>query len=201
MLERRARIHLFISPILVLFAAGATALEPPTAEQLERYRNDGTLAARAEAARAYANHEMSPQLAARWARGVATKALPGEPKVLPSDGAPAVLVLLIAFSDMPAYTDPAVVDERVFGDGEASAFPYESLTNFYRRSSYGQLEIIGSTLGWYTTSYPRADVEETYIGRQALIKEVITHYDDEGHDFYADVRAAASMPVTLGTRR
>jgi M6 family metalloprotease-like protein len=167
---------------LVVSALTVAALEPPTEEQLERYRLDGTLEARTAAAREFGNHRMSPQLSARIG-GATTKALPTEPKVLPADGAPAVLTLLIAFEDMPGYTDAEVVDDRIFGDGEPNAFPLESLTNFYRRASYGLLEITGSTLGWYTTPYPRADVVETYVGRQSLIKEVITHYDDEGHDF------------------
>jgi M6 family metalloprotease-like protein len=170
--------------ILLLAATTALALEPPTAEQLERYRQDGTLAARADAARSFGNHRMAPQLAARFgSHATALKALPDEPMGLPSDGSPRVLTLLIAFEDMPGFTDPALVDDRLYGDGESSAYPYESMTNFYRRSSYGLLEIAGSTLGWYTTPYPRSDVNESYLGRQALIKEVFTYYDTEGHDF------------------
>ena len=170
--------------ILLLAATTALALEPPTAEQLERYRQDGTLASRTDAARSFGNHRMAPQLAARFGNHTATlKALPDAPTVLPSDGSPRVLTLLIAFSDMPGFTDSAVVDDRLYGDGEPESFPYESLTSFYRRSSYGQLEIAGSTLGWYTTPYPRSDVNESYLGRQALIKEVFTYYDTEGHDF------------------
>ena len=178
-----ARIRLLSTSTLILASTAVVAMEPPTAEQLERYRRDGSLAARAEAARSYGNHRMAPALAARLGSQAAIKALPDAPTVLPSDGSPRVLTLLIAFSDMLGVTDPVVVDERLYGDGEADAFPYESMTNFYRRASYGQLEITGSTLGWYTTPYPRSEVVESYIGRQTLIKEVFTHYDTEGHDF------------------
>ena len=175
--------RLTIASILVLVASPVFAMEPPTADQLERYRQDGTLAARADAARSFGNHRMAPALAARLGSQAALKALPDAPTVLPSDGSPRVLTLLIAFSDMLGVTDSTVVDDRIFGDGEVSTYPYESLTNFYRRASYGQLEITGSTLGWYTTAYPRAEVAESYTGRQALIKEVFTHFDTEGHDF------------------
>jgi len=177
------KIHLATAATLILAAAAGFAMEPPTADQLERYRQDGTLAARADAARSFGNHRMAPALAARLGSQAALKALPDAPSVLPSDGSPKVLTLLIAFSDMLGVTDSAVVDERIFGDGETSGYPYESLTNFYRRASYGQLEITGSTLGWYTTAYPRSEVVESYTGRQALIKEVFTHFDTEGHDF------------------
>ncbi len=177
------RSHLIVPALLILATTSTYAMEPPTAEQLERYRQDGTLSARADAARAYGNHRMAPQLAARFGSQAAIKALPDAPTVLPSDGSPRVLTLLIAFEDMLGFTDPVVVDDRLYGDGEPGSFPTESMTNFYRRASYGQLEITGSTLGWYTTPYPRSGVEESYTGRQALIKEVFTHYDTEGHDF------------------
>ena len=178
------KTRLTTTTVLFLAATTVLALEPPTAEQIENYRQDGTLAARADAARSFGNHRVAPQLAARFgAQATVLKALPDAPSVLPSDGSPRVLTLLIAFEDMPGFTDPAIVHDRIYGDGEAEAFPYESMTNFYRRSSYGQLEIAGSTLGWYTTPYQRSEVVESYIGRQALIKEVITHHDTEGHDF------------------
>lgn len=183
MLNHTRIARVFVVIVVLSFAGAAGALEPPTAEQLERYRNDGTLQSRIEAARAFGNHRMAPQLAARVVPGARSKALPDGPKVLPAEGAPSVLTLLVSFSDMPGVTDPAVVEDRVFGDGEPGAFPYESLTEFYRRASYDALEITGSVLGWYTTSYPREEVVETYAGRQNLIKEVINYYDDEGHDF------------------
>lgn len=166
MIRNLARARLSTAALVVLAATTAAALEPPTAEQIERYRRDGTLAARADTARAFDNHRMAPQLAARIGSGpTALKALPATPSLLPSDGSPRVLTLLIAFSDMPGHTDPEVVNDRIFGDGEPAAYPYESLTNFYRRSSYGRLEIAGSTLGWYTTPYPRSEVAESYLGR------------------------------------
>jgi M6 family metalloprotease-like protein len=176
--------RLSAASLLLLAATTGSALEPPTAAQLERYRRDGSLAARIEAAADLGNHRLAPQLAARPAPGVVgVKALPGAAGLLPSDGSPRVLTLLIAFDDMPGFTDPTVVDDRLYGDGEPNGFPYESMTAFYRRSSFGLLEISGSALGWYTTPYPRADVEESYLGRQALIKEAINHFDAEGHDF------------------
>lgn len=168
---------------VVSAAITSYALEPPRPEQLERYRLDGTLAERVEAARAFGNHRLSPHLAARFGRTVDAKATADAPKVLPAEGAPRMLTLLIAFSDMPGFTDAAVVEDRILGDGEPTDFPVESLTAFYRRASYERLEITGSVLGWYTTDYPRSQVTESYLGRQALIKEVMNHYDAEGHDF------------------
>ncbi len=181
----RLSATLVLTTGLVVFGPSpVSALEPPTPEQLARYRSDGTLPDRVAAARGFGNHRMAPQLAARLRAGAASaKALPDAPGVLPASGAPEVLTLLVAFADMPGVTDPAVVEDRIFGDGEPTGFPYESLTEFYRRSSYGQLEISGSVLGWYTTPYPRESVNESYIGRQSLIKEVIAHFDGEGHDF------------------
>jgi M6 family metalloprotease-like protein len=165
---------------VVLACAGTSrALEPPTREQVERYRRDGSLAWRSAAAREIGNHRVAPQLAARMAGAKATAAGWG----LPSEGTPKVLALLIAFSDYPGSTDPTNVNAKLFGDGDPMLFPYESLRNFYRRASYHLLDIGGNTLGWYTAPYPRSAVPETTAGREALIREAISSFDAAGHDF------------------
>jgi len=166
-----------------LAAGAATALEPPTAEQLERYRRDGSLERRAAAAATWGNHLVAPALAARLAPDAGRKALPDLPGVLPSTGNRLTFALLISFADQPGFTDPAVVDDALFGAGDPAGFPYESLRGFYLRSSYGLLDLDGATLGWYQAPYPRDQVEETTAGREALIVEAIRHFDDAGHDF------------------
>ncbi|HVP90367.1 MAG TPA: M6 family metalloprotease domain-containing protein [Terriglobales bacterium] len=185
--------------LLVAFSA-AFALEPPTKEQLERYRRDGTMAARAAQARSYGNHRFAPRLvsrlkerlapasARRTAKGLKAEAEdrvaapPAAWAGLPTKGTVKVLALLIAFSDYPPTTPAATFASRLFGDGQGSP-PFDSLRNYYRRSSYSQLEIQGNVLGWYTTSYARSSVTETDAGRQSLIEEALTYYNQQGHDF------------------
>jgi M6 family metalloprotease-like protein len=94
-----------------------------------------------------------------------------------------VFALLIEFSDHRGRFDASHIDQGLFGDGHSSRYPYESLRDFYRRSSYGLLDIRGSTLGWYRTPYARSAVEETTGGREALIFEAISHFNRQGHDF------------------
>lgn len=166
-----------------LVAAVATALEPPTPEQLDRYRRDGSLERRATAAAAWGNHRVHPELAARITTGAGVKAAPDLPGVLPSTGTRYAFALLISFADQPGFTDPAVVDDQLFGAGDPAEFPYESLRGFYLRSSYGLLDLDGATLGWYQAPYTRDQVQETTVGREALIVEAIRHFDDGGHDF------------------
>ena len=166
--------------VAVLACAGTVrALEPPTPEQLARYRQDGSLASRAEAARDLGNHRMAPHLAARLSSTKTAAAGWG----LPAEGTPRVLALLIAFSDYPGSTDSTTVNAKLFGDGDPMAYPYESLRNFYRRASYNLLDIGGNTLGWYTAPYPRSAVAQTTEGREGLIREAITSFDAAGHDF------------------
>ncbi len=62
-------------------------------------------------------------------------------------------------------------------------YPYESLRNYYLRSSYNQLDIQGSVLGWYTTAYPWDSLPETTQGRESVIKEALNYYNSQGHDF------------------
>jgi len=93
-----------------------------------------------------------------------------------------MLALLISFSDYPGTTAPATFESRLFGSG-AGGPPFDSLKNFYERSSYGQLSITGDVLGWYQAPYARSTVAETDAGRQNLIKEALNYYEAQGHDF------------------
>jgi len=66
---------------------------------------------------------------------------------LPSTGTVKVLTLLISFSDYPESNTQASIHSKLFGDGDAADYPYESLKKYYNRSSYGQLSVEGNTLG------------------------------------------------------
>ena len=186
---------------LALFAAGlapAGALEPPTKEQLLRYRLDGTLARRAAQAREYGNHKIPQRLQDRFRTKLVRMGLLGGATVrspyarllappqawegMPTSGTVRVLALLISFNDYPGVTDPSYFASRLFGDGVGGP-PYDSLRNFYRRSSYDRLEIVGDVLGWYQAPYARSTVTETGTGRMNLIKEALDHYEALGHDF------------------
>ena len=163
----------------------AVALEPPTREQIERYRRDGTLADRVAAAYRIGNHRVAPHLVRSFGErfGVASAKSEAMESSLPATGSPNVFALLIEFSDHRSRFDSSHINRGLFGDGHSSRYPYESLREFYLRSSYGLLEIRGTTLGWYRTPYARSAVEETTGGREALIFEAISHFDRQGHDF------------------
>lgn len=185
---------------LLVIPVGMAALEPPAKGELKRLAQEGKLAESRRFARELGNHQASPQVAARFQykyrrlllekRGLSPREIdevlapPPAWRGMPTTGTVKVLVLLIEFSDMAhiAADTQAVVNSRVFGDGTGGA-PKESLRNFYRRSSYDQLEITGNVLGWYPAPTARGDVTQTTAGRQALIKEALSHYDGLGHDF------------------
>jgi len=186
--------------ILLMAFSLAFALEPPTREQIERYRLDGTLATRIAQAKSFGNYKMAPRLvsglrekmramamerAGMRTRPRATDRIMAPPPGwtgMPTRGTVKVLALLIAFNDYPAVTPAATFASRLFGDGQGGP-PFDSLRNYYRRSSYNQLEIQGDVLGWYTAPYARSTVMETDTGRQNLIKEALTYFDQQGHDF------------------
>jgi len=187
----------------------ALALEPPTREQIARYRLDGTLPARVARARAIGNHRLPPRSAARLkanldrltgrrpapsttahvpaplrirSSSASVLAPPSAWEGMPTTGTVKILVLLLAFSDYAGATDKAVLESRLFGSGTGVP-PYDSLANFYDRSSYGQLAITGNVLGWYQTSYARSTINATDSGRENVIKEALNYYDAQGHDF------------------
>jgi len=171
--------------LLLTYHQLALALEPPTREQIEKYRRNGTLADRVAAAYRIGNHRVAPHLVRSFGErfGVAAAKSEAMPSSLPATGSPNMFALLIEFSDHRGRFDASHIDQGLFGDGHSSRYPYESLRDFYRRSSYGLLDIRGSTLGWYRTPYTRSAVEQTAGGREALIFEAVSHFDRQGHDF------------------
>src|SRR5690606_10499646 len=58
---------------------------------------------------------------------------------LPSTGTVRVPVILVDFADAPHLSGQTAseVQSRMFGAGDPSMYPVESLRNFYQRSSYG----------------------------------------------------------------
>jgi M6 family metalloprotease-like protein len=188
--------------LTVSFFAGSIAfgLEKPTPEQLRQYRADGTWAQRLADARSFGNHLADTDLIERMkyntqrqiliSEGVSPESIdeilapPPAWRGMPTKGDVKVLILLIAFADMaPIAADTqTAVESKIFGSG-SGGYPYESLTNYYQRSSYNQLELEGDVLGWYTTEYPRSSVVQTTTGRENLIKEALTYYDSQGIDF------------------
>ena len=190
--------RLLIAFCLVCFAP-LWALEPPTKADLKKYELEGSLDSRLTSALALGNHLVSPELVRgmkyRFARerllaagkkqGGIDRILglpPGTTGTMPSKGTVRILALLVSFPDYPAGQSADSIASKLFGDGEGE-WPYESLRNFYRRSSYNQLEIKGNVLGWYTPSYTRASMAQTTTARENLIKEALKYYDDKGHDF------------------
>jgi len=192
-----AAVQRFLGPLLlvVLAVPSVQALEKPSRSEIARYRLDGSLGARLQRAYELGNHKADPDLVAdaayrlqleQWRQGqiLEPPAPPPARKGMPTTGTVKILALLIAFSDYaPAAANTNVsIDGKLFGSGTGVA-PYESLRNYYRRASFSQLEIGGSTLGWYTTTYPRSSVPQTTAGREALIKEALNSFDAAGHDF------------------
>jgi len=184
--------------ILVLWGKLGIALEPPSLGELEKYREDGSLSARIEYAMGLGNHRISTDLFARFtynlnrffleSQGVKPKEIdailapPPAWQGMPTKGTVKVLALLIAFSDYAPSNTAESIRSKLFGDGVDSP-PYDSLRNYYRRSSYNQLEIQGNVLGWYTTAYSRSSVSQTTAGRENLIKQALNYYNSIGHDF------------------
>jgi len=181
----RCRLAGAVALLVVTWAVIPTssALEPPTREQIERYRRDGKLAERAVAAREFDNHRVAPELAHRLVERAESVKNIEMSKVLPATGNRRVFALLIDFVDHRGQNARLNFDRRLFGSGPATERPYESLREYYRRSSYGQLDIDGKTFAWYTYPHPRDRVEETTAGREGVIRRAIEHFDRQGHDF------------------
>ncbi|NPV84276.1 MAG: M6 family metalloprotease domain-containing protein, partial [Candidatus Aminicenantes bacterium] len=197
----RNRVFFLLLIIILLVTAGLRALEPPTREQIQKYKQDGTYAARVAAAREIGNHRMDPDVVAQLnyrvkrlaleAQGLSPQEIdrllapPPSWRGMPTKGQVKVLAILVAFQDYAPITSADFIAQKLFGSEDMydPSYPYETMRAYYSRASYNQLDIQGNVLGWYTTAYNRSQVEETIPGRQALIKEVLNYYDAQGHDF------------------
>ncbi len=198
-------IRFCLALLLVLgITTASLALEPPTAEQIEQYKKDGTWEERQKVAFAIGNHKMAPELVERTnyklrrlslqAQGKSDEEIaqlgPAPPPAwqgMPTKGNVKMFVLLIEFNDYPHLTadSQSVVHSQIFGPENTGNpnYPYESLNAYYNRSSYGLLNLGGgSTLGWYNAGN-RSDVVETGAGRETIIKNAINYFDAVGHDF------------------
>jgi M6 family metalloprotease-like protein len=180
-----AVLHRWLAPLVLVVVAvpGVRGMERPSPGEIDRYRRDGSLAARLKRAHELGNDRVKPGLAAAaayrlrrelWRQG-RVSGLPAPPtgwQGMPTKGNVKVFALLISFSDYGPTNTPASIAGKLFGNG-TDAPPYESVRNYYRRSSYNQLEIGGTTLGWYRTAYPRSSVTSP----ESLIKEALSSFD------------------------
>lgn len=185
--------------IILLNLSLAWAMEKPTKSQLQSYANDGSLNSRVRNALAFGNHVVAPDLVRGFCAQIERIRLIQAGRtdaeidqdlgaasiarnVLQSKGTVKVFALLISFPDYPASQSSETIASKLFGEGDAG-WPYESLRNYYRRSSYNTLDIEGNVLGWYTAPYARADMPQTPEARENLIKEALLYYHMQGHDF------------------
>jgi M6 family metalloprotease-like protein len=201
-------------------AEAAWAVEPPGPRGFGR---PATLPQRLHRARSFGNDRVKPgrlrdlQLRMRSASGADTLSsvspvgVPHSDEYMPSVGTVRMLTLLIDFSDEPANATNtnALVTDELFDASHADTrpgYPYDSLSNYYYRSSHGKLTIQGDVLGWYRSQKSRAQVDASYLpgneaseatAREQLIEEALDYYDasvdysqyDNNHDGTIDYLA------------
>ncbi len=186
------------------------AMEPFSEKELENLLESGELESRLDFAEEIGNHQMDSFLLRKAILEQQVKVLQsqGVPQAeinrmlpelappprwqgMPTTGNVNILAVLVEFQDYSSTSSRNEIHNKLFGNGDPSESPYESLAKYYERSSYGKLNLSGgSTLGWYKTSYNRSEVTrenasdgEQLRDRENLIKEILSHYDNQGHDF------------------
>jgi len=179
------------------------ATEPPNREQIKAFERAGELKSRADYVRKLGNHRVDGFLLKRAIINQQRKFLQDQGKTrdeidrfspmlapppnwlgMPSTGTIKILTILIEFKDFTHTNSRDDVHSNLFGAGDPTRAPYESLAKYYGRASYGKLNLNnGTTLGWYRTAYDRSSVDQTDTGRENLIKEALNFYKKQGHDF------------------
>jgi M6 family metalloprotease-like protein len=172
--------------VTCVVAGPAASLEPPRPGEVAKYQKDGSLPRRLARARELGNEDIVPGMlraaVQRLQRAQMGTLLPLQTPPpawlgMPTKGTVNVLAVPISFGNgyppnYPPYTTQADLADRLFGDGDPADFPYESVHNYYARSSYGQLDIQGDVLPWYDAGEPRPlNPPEGY--REALIERAL----------------------------
>ena len=102
---------------------------------------------------------------------------------MPTKGTVKIPVFLVDFPDAPHNPSQTAVDvqSKMFGDGIIGDYPYESLKNYYQRSSYNQLTITGDVHGWYRAAQNRSYYQSLGApqGKIVLINEILLAYDSQ----------------------
>ncbi len=108
---------------------------------------------------------------------------------MPTTGNVKILAILIEFKGSSHINTQQIIHNRLFGNGDPSEMPYESLTKYYERSSYRKLDLSqGNTLDWYTVKSGFPDYEGfawESISKisEEIIKEALKYHKNQGHDF------------------
>jgi M6 family metalloprotease-like protein len=184
----------FLVALFCLCVSSLPALEPPRPGELDQLIKDGTFAKREAFSKRLGNHKVRPDVARRsmarlnaLASGnrVPQEILPAW-QGMPTTGTNNVLVFMIEFPDYPHGNDASTISNALFGAGNPADYPTDSLRNYYIRSSYSNLWLQGSALGWYQMQHERSWYTNAYgdgnEANRAVIDEVVQHFDAT-HDF------------------
>lgn len=185
---------LLLFALLLFFMPGAQAQEAspspcmPDAETLEAYRADGTLAERQAYYESLSLNQTDPgliaQAQAQESGSASLRAVPSGWKTgMATTGDANILLIRVDFPDyrFSGNDTEDALRQIAFGPagGGQPGYPYESLSAYYERSSYGQLHISGQV-----ASYTAANNRDTYSRNMAgLFKEAMTALDAQGMDF------------------
>lgn len=111
----------------------------------------------------------------------------GVTRGLPSVGNPKVLVIPVAFTDYKADANmKGTLEKAFFGTSEDTG--WESLNSYYKKSSYGKLDIGGMVTDVYNTGKSSSYYENQYTGENSpeyeIIEGALEHFDSQIN--YAD---------------
>lgn len=164
----------------------------PTEEEIEAYKEDGTWEERQEYVDALEYDHVSERLlyeAIQRENGAAPynagENIPEDWKGTPVTGDARVLAIQVDFQDVTFENGkiyPEDIYDQMFNNeipSETLPYPYESLSAYYARASYGQLSFSSGGVYRCTLSKNRSEYEGCDSGEQDLIREVLELLDEE----------------------
>ncbi|MFB3894947.1 MAG: M6 family metalloprotease domain-containing protein [bacterium] len=177
--------------LMLIYSSVVMALEPPRKGELEQLAKEGKLKERVALAKHLGNNKIAPGLLQKKLnqfRGDKEQTLntfltPPSGVNLGAKGIQKTFILLIEFPDYLHTVDSSAIYLQTLGDGSSTMYPYDSLKNYYLRSSYGMLTIQGVVFDWYRAAHNRSYYgDNIYLAPTEIIKEALTTLDAT-HDF------------------
>ena len=151
------------------------ALTPPTEADFNKLKQSSDFTERVERARSQHNHLIATGLLkqAQYRDSDISAMLMPSSDTLPTEGDVRIVVIPIEFTDYPHTESKAQLTDKLFGPAQ------RSITEFFKSSSYGKLNITGQVLDWYSAPMRKDDV----FSEESLIKSAIKYHDQKGIDF------------------
>lgn len=182
--------------VTLLGVTTASAMTPIPFDLIDEFKADGRYDDWLEQVDRVKGYEISRDMASNKnilsVSGADSAAPPQRPETgnrwMPTEGTANALVICVEFPDQLHTTSQTISNmyDLMFGaeNPQSPNYPYESVSAFYKRSSYNKLNITGEVWGWYMAEHNSSYYAQAeHNGNIMLVQEALNYYYSQGETF------------------